>query len=273
MKKQEQQEILDELNAVEEAQKISYLKDVWLALYGPLTRKKVKGSTQWMYGWKSLPFYHVSSYLRRELTSKLIKTNIMFDEADSSLRDEFYNRIYNTLNSLLEDNQCGADILYDVQSIIKTSNELTIPLQEQMKEIIIWHKCGLPVSLKEKRLLKRCLKKFLKATPRTAKATERIYREKVAEIYVESGSLLKKIRYRSKQLKNLYAEYQALKDVDESDERVIAYKKREKVITKGNLKVGYQCLALCRTSALSKSYNVLYGNFPTLENKLLNANR
>lgn len=273
MKQQEKQEILDELKAVEEAQKVSYLKDVWLALYGPLTRKKVKGRARWTYGWKSLPFYHVSSYLRRELTSQLIKTNIMFDEADSSLRDEFYNRIYNTLNSLLEDNQCGADILYDIQSIIKTSNEMTTPLKEQMKEIIIWHRCGLPVSLKEKRLLKRCLKKFLKANPRTAKATERIYREKMTEIYAGSSSLLKKIKYRSKQLRNLYAEYQALKDVDENDERVIAYKKREKVITKGTFKVEYQCLTLCQTLALAKSYDILNGKFPILEDKLLNTNR
>ena len=275
MKKQEQQEIPDELKAINEAQKVSYLKNVWVAIYGPLKKKeeKVKGRTRCTYNWKAQPFDNVSSFLRREITSQLIKTDTMFDENDSSLRDEFYNRIYVTLNQLLDDNQCFADTLYDVQYITKSVNELTTPIQDKVKEFLIWHNCGLPVSLKEKRLLKQCLKKFLNARPRTEKATARIYREKMKEIYAESATLLKKAKYFSKKLVDLYAESVALRDVNEDDERVISYKKREKAAIKKYLKIGSRCIVLCRKNALSTSYNVLYGNFPTLENKLLNANR
>lgn len=270
MKKQEQQ-LPDFARLRENAQKASYLKSVWIALYGPLETEKVKrnGRTRCTYNWKAQPFDNVSSFLRREITSQLIKTDTMFDENDSSLRDEFYGRIYSVLNSLLEERALPFKTVEDLELFSKNSEMPNALPCTEMREFILWHHCGLPVSLKEKRLLRRCLKKFLKAPPRTAKATECIYREKLANINTEVNHFLKKIGYRLKRLKNLYLESQALGDVDENDERLIAISNREKKEIQKTLDLMNQSyLIVVKSNALSESYNILTEKFPILEERL-----
>lgn len=264
MEQQEQQNLLLS-NYDDREMEATYLKKLWVDLYGPLEKKEKKGKTaaglpRYDYIWDAEPFRLLSQDARRDLTKALIKSDKMF-EKDSSLRDEFYGRICSVLNFLLSDLSDAVVVLtpHQAKEFPLKARILKILPDEQMEEIRLWHQWGLPISSEEKRLLKKCLKKFLPNKPRSATALKRAHWVRAEAIYAESKTLSKSLRYYLRLFEKKSAEMTARGENPE-ELKIISDEKFAEI--------GKKVLSLRMNFALCRSFPILDGNFRDLETVL-----
>jgi len=253
MKKEKQQEqrliLLDYADASE---KIPYTKSVWINVYGPLERNEDDS-----YTWAAEPFHFLPQVIRRELSRELINSAEMFDKEDSSLRDEFYNRIYSVLEFLLQD--YSKAVFFTPSDCIKKSALSVIKFKvdqiEQMDEFLLWHRCGLPVSSRERQLLEQCLQKFLPNEPRRASGTSRAIKKKLKSMQTE-------LRATQKLLKRNMRKHQkeAEQNPNSKEQQIISDKKY--------CEIRKRIFLFILESALYASNPILNGNFKSLEDVL-----
>lgn len=264
MEQQEQQNLLLS-NYDDREMEAAYLKKLWVDLYGPLEKKAKKGKTaaglpRYDYIWDAEPFTLLSKDARRDLTKALIKSDEMFNK-DSSLRDEFYGRICSVLNFLLSDlsNAVVVFMPHQAKEFPLKARILKILPDEQMEEIRLWHQWGLPVSLGEERLLKKCLKKLLPNKPRSAAALKKAHWARAEAMYAESKTLSKSLSYYLRLFDKKAAEMTASGE-DPEELKIISDKKFAEI--------GKKVLSLRMNFALCRSFPILDGNFKMLEDVL-----
>lgn len=264
MEQQEQQNLILS-NYDDREMEATYLKKLWVDLYGPLEKKAKKGKTaaglpRYDYIWDAEPFTLLSKDARRDLTKALIKSDEMFNK-DSSLRDEFYGRICSVLNFLLSDLSNAVVVLmpHQAKEFPLKARILKILPDEQMEEFFLWHQWGLPVSLEEERLLKKCLKKFLPNKPRSESGTKKAYLDRVDVHYAESKALTKSLK-RYLKLFNKKSAEMAARGENPEDVQIISDEKFAVI--------GKKIFSLRINTALCRSFPIMDGNFKMLEDVL-----
>lgn len=113
------------------------------------------------YDWTMTNFDAIPTETRRRLVHILLRQKD-FAERDVDFMDEFYSRIYCVLRTLLGlEKVCkkkNGVSYYDLYSC--HFEDLVSPVTV-VKEFLMWHKAGLPVTPMEQILLKDCVLKFL----------------------------------------------------------------------------------------------------------------
>ncbi|MBQ9271738.1 MAG: hypothetical protein IJ218_05705 [Alphaproteobacteria bacterium] len=130
-------------------------ESAWLGM------QDVGGRIEWRYDWSPTNFDAIPLKTRRNLLQILFKQE-EFAARDTDFMNEFYNRIYCGLRSLLGQEKARkveeGKWYYDIY--ICSFEDYISPVTV-VREFMIWHQIGLPVSSDEKMLLRKCLVKLL----------------------------------------------------------------------------------------------------------------
>lgn len=173
-----------------------------------INEKFADGYMNYRYSWAQTNFDAIPMETRRRLVRILFRQQ-EFAEKDVDFMDEFYNRIYCTLRTLLgKENVCKKvrnEFIYDLYYC--TFEDLISPVTV-VKEFLMWHKMGLPVSADERALLQECLQKFLPESQ-----FEDINFE--AALKQKRKGLLRQLRHLNARVRRIDAQ---LKNIDEEDE-------------------------------------------------------
>ena len=144
------------------------------------------------YDWALTRFPAIPMETRRQV----VKILFTLCEEDLGLWGEFYDRIYCTLRTLLGKEEVyieGKNYSY-YNRYVCSFEDLISPVTV-VKEFLMWHRMGLPVSSVEKTLLQECLQKFLPDVSVDDKQFATLLAQKKADLQRRQRSLSLRYNY------------------------------------------------------------------------------
>ena len=248
-----------------------YDGDVLNLLYGRYEYEVVNRQTEYgwqdcSYNWTLTNFQTIPMPTRRKMVTLLFKSFDIISDVDG-LREEFDDRILCTLRTILEEEfaykqNYQNQMQYDVYNCY--FEDLIYP-SKVMKEFLMWHRAGLPVSQEERKLLNDCVTKFLsESAPLQGTLAQRIEWKK-AKWHLQLKKLNKKASRCYSSLNKLHKRKAQLEEKGKIIELSTVRAKIDKIRDEVLYKIYNDQLKYERELALAEAYPILTGNFPPLE--------
>ncbi|MBR1825254.1 MAG: hypothetical protein IJ770_01555 [Alphaproteobacteria bacterium] len=212
------------------------------------------GHFHYRYDWVQTNFDAIPMATRKQLIRILFRQE-EFESGDRDFFDEFYNRIYCTLRTLLDEEtvykEHNGELMYD--RYYCSFEDLISPVTV-MKEFLMWHQMGLPISSEEKILLEKCLQKFLPDLPSEKNKSKKALKQK-------QNDLRRKIHNLNRKCRRLDA---ILRQIDDSAEDEDENMKERELVRK-LLNISSDKFEIQAHLALAEAFPILYGSFPQAE--------